>query len=75
LLLVDAWFDVTTSTPGIELAASLAEALLVELPIAILCLLLARDTERILALSVAWRPGRGRSPSAFADPDDATRDR
>jgi hypothetical protein len=48
LLLVDAWFDVTTSRPGIELGASLAEALLVELPIAILCLLLARDAERVL---------------------------
>jgi hypothetical protein len=48
LLLVDAWFDVTTSSPGVELAASLAEALLVELPIAILCLLLARDAERVL---------------------------
>ncbi|HEY3921372.1 MAG TPA: hypothetical protein VGL76_04590 [Gaiellaceae bacterium] len=48
LLLVDAWFDVTTASPGVELAASLAEALLVELPIAILCLLLARDAERVL---------------------------
>ncbi len=66
LLLVDAWFDVTTSKPGIEFAASLAEAILVELPIAILCLLIARDAERVLALSVTYaraltvsrRPGR-----------------
>jgi predicted branched-subunit amino acid permease len=55
LLLVDAWFDVTTSSSGTELGVSLTEALLVELPIAILCLLLARDAERVLAGSSAAR--------------------
>ena len=72
LLLVDAWFDVTTSAPGFELGASLAEALLVELPVAILCLLLARDSERVLALSVARRSPARRLPSAVADTRRAT---
>jgi hypothetical protein len=48
LLAVDAWFDILTSSNNIELGVALAEALLVELPFAVLCLLLARDAERIL---------------------------
>jgi hypothetical protein len=46
LLLVDAWFDVLTSSTRAELIVSIAEAVLVELPLAILCLLLARNAER-----------------------------
>ena len=46
LLFVDAWFDVLTSSTTAELVVALIEALLVELPLAALCLLLARDTER-----------------------------
>jgi hypothetical protein len=42
LLLVDAWFDVLASSTRVELVVSIAEAVLVELPLAILCLLLAR---------------------------------
>ena len=72
LLLVDAWFDVTTSSTGIEFGASLAEALLVELPVAILCLMLARDSERVLALSVARHSTTRRFPSAVADTHSAT---
>jgi hypothetical protein len=49
VLFADAWFDVTTSSSRVELFASTAEALLVELPLAVLCLLLARDAERVLA--------------------------
>jgi hypothetical protein len=49
LLLVDAWFDVTTSSTGFELGLSVGEALLAELPLAAICLLLARDAERVLA--------------------------
>ncbi len=48
LLFVDAWFDVLTSSGGNELYVAIAEAVLVELPLAVLCLLLARDTERRL---------------------------
>src|SRR5438034_1420769 len=48
LLFVDAWFDVLTSSTRPELVVSISEAAFVELPLAILCLLLARDAERSL---------------------------
>src|SRR5579862_307447 len=71
LLLIDAWFDVTTSSSGIELGVSLAEAFLVELPVAILCVLLARDAERVLAIGVARRSPRRRFASEIADVQSA----
>src|SRR5204862_8164636 len=49
LLLVDAWFDILTSASHVELGVSIAEAAFVELPLAVICLLLARDAERVLA--------------------------
>jgi hypothetical protein len=49
LLLVDAWFDVLTASSRSELAIAIVEAAVVELPIAVLCLLLARSVERRLA--------------------------
>ena len=52
LLFVDAWFDVLTSSTRAELIMSIAEAALVELPLAILCLLLARQAERRLRVAV-----------------------
>jgi hypothetical protein len=48
LLFVDAWFDVLTSSTRAELVVALLMAALVELPLAVLCLLLARDAERRL---------------------------
>jgi hypothetical protein len=48
LLVVDAWFDVMTSSTHLELAVAIAEAVLVELPLAGLCYLLARDAEQVL---------------------------
>ena len=48
LLAVDAWFDILTSSSHVELGVAIGEALLVELPLAALCLLLARDAERVL---------------------------
>src|SRR5262249_32200199 len=41
LLIVDAWFDVTTSSSGHALVIALAMALLVELPLCALCALIA----------------------------------
>jgi hypothetical protein len=49
LLAVDAWFDILTSSSHVELAIAIAEAVLVELPLAVLLVLLARDAERVLA--------------------------
>jgi hypothetical protein len=46
LLVVDAWFDILTSSSSAELVVASVEAALVELPLACVCLLLARDTER-----------------------------
>jgi predicted branched-subunit amino acid permease len=48
LLVVDAWFDILTSSTHAELGIAIAEAVLVELPLAGLCLLIARDAERVL---------------------------
>jgi hypothetical protein len=48
LLAVDAWFDILTSSSHLELAMAIGEAVVVELPLAVLCLLLARDAERVL---------------------------
>jgi hypothetical protein len=41
LLLVDAWFDVTTAGSGRELALAVGMAVLVELPICVCCVLIA----------------------------------
>ena len=48
LLVVDAWFDVLTSSTNEELAFALVEAALVEVPLALVCLLLARAVEHRL---------------------------
>ena len=64
LLVVDAWFDVLTASTGAELAAAALEAGLVELPLAVICLLLARDTERRLLQPLLRRPRPGGRLSA-----------
>jgi len=48
LLFVDAWFDILTASTRTEVLAAVAEAALVELPLALLCLLLARNIKRRL---------------------------
>src|SRR5207247_3957638 len=50
LLFVDAWFDVLTSSTQTEFWVSILEPAFVELPLAILCLLVARAVERRVAL-------------------------
>jgi hypothetical protein len=63
LLFVDAWFDVLTSSTRAELVVAIVLAVLVELPLAVLCLVLARDTERRL-----------RAPTLrLVQPDEAVR--
>jgi hypothetical protein len=49
LLAADAWFDVLTSSTSVERLVAIAEAGLVELPLVLLLLLLARDAERVLS--------------------------
>jgi hypothetical protein len=41
LLLIDAWFDVTTATAGSALAESVAMAVLAEIPMAVICATIA----------------------------------
>jgi hypothetical protein len=48
LLFVDAWFDVLTSSTKAELVVAIVEALLVELPLAVVCLVVARSAEHRL---------------------------
>ena len=47
LLLCDAWFDMLTSQPGIELAWAAVEALVAELPLAAFCFWIAFDAESV----------------------------
>jgi hypothetical protein len=56
LLFVDAWFDVLTSSTRVELFAAIGEAVFVELPLAFLCLFLARDAERRMRIPLLARP-------------------
>jgi len=49
LLAADAWFDVLTSSTSVERLVAIAEAGLVELPLVVLLLLLARDAEQVLS--------------------------
>jgi hypothetical protein len=49
LLAVDAWFDVLTSSTNVERLVAIAEAALVELPLAVVLLLLARGAGQVLA--------------------------
>ncbi len=48
LLVVDAWFDVVTAAGQGERLVAVAMALLVELPLAAVCVLVARNVERVL---------------------------
>ena len=49
LLACDIWFDVMTSQTGRELEVAVAMALVAEAPLAILCVWVARNSERVSA--------------------------
>ncbi len=51
LLFVDAWFDILTSSSRSELITAIVEAAVVELPVAVFCLFLARSVERRLVVA------------------------
>jgi predicted branched-subunit amino acid permease len=46
MLACDAWFDIMTASRSLELAIAIATAFLVELPLAAICVWVARDVER-----------------------------
>jgi hypothetical protein len=54
LLIVDAWFDLMTATPGWMLAQSIAAAVLLELPLAILSLWIARNAQLVNESVTRW---------------------
>jgi hypothetical protein len=66
MLIVDAWFDVFTSPLGRAFGGALASALLIELPLAALCLWLALHSERVLASRVRQLARRAARASARA---------
>ena len=60
LLVVDAWFDVLTSPPGRQLMQSIALAVLVELPLASLCVWLSHHTQQLCERRMVLMLGRNR---------------
>lgn len=74
MLVVDAWFDVTTS-PHTEVPMAVATAVLVELPLAVVCCWIALHVDQVVdrrlrrlarraALAQAGKPARGRRGTA-----------
>lgn len=53
LLVTDAWFDVLTTPRGMALVWSVAQAILVELPLAGICFWVARHAETVREMRVA----------------------
>jgi hypothetical protein len=56
LLIVDAWFDVTTADSGGERWFAIATALMIELPLAAFSLRLARRAQQVIASLAGRRP-------------------
>jgi hypothetical protein len=54
LLIVDAWFDLMTATPGWELTQSIAAAVVLEIPLAILSLWIARNAQVVNEAVTRW---------------------
>lgn len=46
MLVCDAWFDIVTASRGAEQAMAVASGLLIELPLAVICIWVARNAER-----------------------------
>jgi hypothetical protein len=53
MLVCDAWFDIVTAGRGMDFALSLMSGFLVELPLAILCVWVARHAERAQEYMIA----------------------
>jgi hypothetical protein len=58
LLIVDAWFDCTTASRPGEVAQALAMAFVVEIPLALLSLWIARHAEQVNETATRWLVGR-----------------
>jgi hypothetical protein len=66
-LICDAWFDVTTAHDRMTLVMALAEAIFAEVPLAIACLWIARNIERVLADGRPLRELVGLRPTAVEE--------
>jgi ABC-type proline/glycine betaine transport system permease subunit len=80
LLVVDAWFDVTTSRPA-DVSAAILSAVLVELPLAVVCGWIAAHVDRVverrlhqLARRARFRAGLQPGPEAVATVDASAAD-
>jgi hypothetical protein len=70
MLFVDAWFDVLTTPPGRQMIVSLILAGGVEIPLALICLWIARHAAQVLearALLLARRAARAEERAAKAE--------
>lgn len=87
LLVCDAWFDVLTSHGTADVAQAVAAALLVELPLAVLCFWVARNIARAMEVAAPFLLAAGftvqrrrlvppaveGAPAAAAEPARSTR--
>ena len=62
MLVCDAWFDMATASRGGELAMAIASALLLELPLAVICLWVARNVEHYPRAAQAARTPQMTTP-------------
>jgi hypothetical protein len=74
LLIVDAWFDVTT-TPSNQVLQSIVLAILIELPLAAVCLWLSYHTEHLAERRIVLLLGRRRRGTGPGDPAAVPRPR
>ena len=61
LLLTDAWFDVLLESHGSELQTAIFEAVVFEIPMAVVCFWIAQRTEHFLAQVLHLAPARERA--------------
>jgi hypothetical protein len=54
LLVVDMWFDIVTSSHPKDRLLAIASAVLVEVPLAVLCLWIARNAEQVRRRRLGW---------------------
>lgn len=73
MLAVDAWFDVLTSPGRLALVSAVISALLVELPLAVLCLWIALHVDRVVARRMRRLARRADASAARRADDSAAR--
>ncbi len=73
LLVVDAWFDIMTSPPGSEFLQSVVLAVLVELPLAAVCVWLSHHTQHLAERRIVLLLRRGQRRRTPAKPAPAQR--